>query len=276
MFGAIGRYFRALGYLATGRIDAARRALTTNPYVVQATFDRVIDEKKSRIQQYKDAVARMIAQEEQKLAKVKQLTDDVTHLDQLKQGAAAKARTLVADLKARGFTMEQIKQDPEYLKCMTAFNDFSSTEKEKTDRIAEIEADVKELNTSIANHKIQLQQIMRDIDKLREEAAATVADVITAKEEQEIADMISGISVDRTSKELEDLRDLRQQSKAKARISRELAGTDTKAQEAEFLEYARSTVATTEFDQLIGLAESTDQQTQTTPQRTPEAKLPEA
>ena len=64
MFRAIGRYLRAFGYLITGRIDAARQELSRNPYVVQATFDRIIQEKRNRIQQYKDAVSRMIAQQE--------------------------------------------------------------------------------------------------------------------------------------------------------------------------------------------------------------------
>ena len=45
MFKAIGRYLRAFGYLITGRIDAARKELSTNPYVVQATYDSVIEEK---------------------------------------------------------------------------------------------------------------------------------------------------------------------------------------------------------------------------------------
>jgi hypothetical protein len=54
------------------------------------------------------------------------------------------------------------------------------------------------------------------------------------------------------------LRDLRQRQKAEARISREMAGTDTKVQEAEFMDYARKSVATDEFDKLIGLADATD------------------
>ena len=66
MFRAIGRYFRALGYLLTGRIDRARQALMTNPDVMRATYDQVIRDKTGRIHQYKDAVASMIAQEEKK------------------------------------------------------------------------------------------------------------------------------------------------------------------------------------------------------------------
>ena len=74
MFKAIGRYFRAIGYLFTGRIDDARRTLSTNPAVVKATYDRVIQEKTKRIHQYKDAVGAMIAQEEKKKASLKKLT----------------------------------------------------------------------------------------------------------------------------------------------------------------------------------------------------------
>lgn len=274
MFRAIGKYMRALGYLVTGRIDAARRELSKNPYVVQATYDRIVDEKKQRIQQYKDAVARMIAQEEKKAATIRSLTEEVNKLEQLKEGAAAKARQVVQDLKAAGTPIDQIKQHSDYLKCMTAFNEFANTATEKSQRIEELEADVAEISQSVQSHKVQLQSLMREIEKLKEEATEAVADMITAREEQEINDMISGISQDRTSQELSELRDLRQQQKASARVSRELAGTDTRAQEAEFLDYARKNSSTDEFDQLIGLAgesESTPGETQ----QASDVKLPE-
>lgn len=276
MFRSIGKYFRALGYLVTGRVDRARKTLSSNPHVVQATYDRVVREKKERIQQYKDAVARMITQQEKKSLRVKQLSDDVNQLEQLKEGAAAKARLLVKQLQGRGQVMEQIKQHPDYIKCMTAYNDFSSTEKEKSAHIVELENDVTELGGTIEGHKVQLQQLLREIDKIKQESAEAVADIITAKEEEEIADMISGISDDRTNEELQEMRELRVEQKAKARVAREMAGTDTMQQEAEFLEYARSSSNTDEFDQLIGLAEQTD--TRDAPQaETPrsEPKLPE-
>ena len=259
MFRAIGKYFRALGYLVTGRIDKARKTLSTNPHVVQATYDRVVREKKARIQQYKDAVAKMIAQQEKKAHKLKTLTDDVNKLSRLKEGAAAKARILVKKLQAEGQDMEQIKNNPDYLKCMTAFNDFTSTEKEKSAYIGDLEADVAEIGGSIENHKVQLQSLLREIENIKAESSQAVADMITAKEEEEIADMISGISKDRTNEELAELRELRQETKARARVARELAGTDTQAQEADFLEYARTSETSDEFDALIGLAGEKDE-----------------
>ena len=261
MFGAIGRYLRALGYLLTGKTDAASKALGGNPYVIQATFDRVIREKTTRIQQYKEAVAAMITQQEKKLATLKSLTDEVNRLEQLKQGAAAKAKTTVDKLKGQGVAMDAIKHNEDYLKCLAAFNDFSSTLEEKSTRIAELEVDVKQLGENISGHKLQLQQLLRDLDGLREEASATVADILTAREEESIANMVAGISDDRFSKELQDMRDLRQQHKARARVTREMAGTDNKRQEAEFMEYARTTVRSDEFDKLIGLAAEADAST---------------
>ena len=276
MFKAIGRYFRALGYLVTGRIDAARRAVSTSPHVVNATFDQIIEAKRKSVQQYKDAIARLIVQHEAKMNKIKSLTEDVNRLEQLKEGAAAKARTVITEMKASGATVEQIKAGEDYQTCMNAFNDFSGKIEEKTERIAEYEGEVKELDSTISGHKIQLQQMLRDIENLKEEQATTVAEIITAKEEAELNDMLSGISSDRTSKELSDMRQLREEMKAKATVSKELAGTDTKVQEAEFIEYATKHKASNEFDQLIGLAGEADTASKDAPSQTEgESKLPE-
>lgn len=87
MFKAMGKYVRAVFYLVTFRIDKASETLRTNPGVMSATYDRIIDEKRSRINQYKDAIAAMIAQEESKKQKLKQLTEEIEKLQKLKSGA---------------------------------------------------------------------------------------------------------------------------------------------------------------------------------------------
>ena len=255
MFKAIGRYFRALGYLLTGKIDSARSTLTTHPAVVQATFDHVIEEKRKRIQQYKDAIAALIAQEEKKTADLKKQTEEVTRLEQLKEGAAVMARKVVEKLQG---DIETVKADPEYLKCQAAFKDFRSTLDEKEGRCAELETDINTIHESIANHKIQLQSLLREFEKIQQEKHETVADLITAKEEKELADMMAGISDDQASLELQELRDLRTKAKATARVSRELAGTDTKHLEEQFLQYATKATVDNEFDALIGLTKKAE------------------
>jgi hypothetical protein len=259
MFGAIARWFKAVGYLLTGRIDAARRTLDTNPHVVRAKYDAIIQEKISRIQMYKQAVAGLIAQQEDKMGKIKMLTEDVGRLERLKAGALAKAKQTVDQLQKAGKSQADIQADADYAKCQGAYNDFSSTLAEKQARIAELEKDVEDYGKRIGDHKIQLQHLLRDIENIKAEAADAVADVITSTQEKEIGDMLSGIAQDGTSEELQRLRQTRQELKAEAKISKELGGMDARSQEAEFLEYARKNSANSEFDSLVGLAAKKDQ-----------------
>lgn len=271
MFGAIGRYLRALGYLLTGRIDRARMTLSSHPDVVRATYDQILRDKRSRIQQYKDAVGAMIAQEEKKSTDLKRQTEEVTRLQKLKEGAAIAAKKVVQ--RHQG-DIEAVKGDPEYMKCQAAFKDFSSTLAEKEARCAELEEDIKTLEKSVGGHKTQLQSLLRDLEKLRQEQHEAVADMITAREERELADMISGISEDRSSQELAEMRDLRAKAKASARVSREMAGTDVQRTEAEFLDYAAKSAADTEFDALIGLTKQ-EAEKQPAPPAADRTKIPE-
>lgn len=255
MFRSLAKLFRSIGYLFSGKIDGKRRQISANPAAVRATYDRVIREKKARMQEYKEAVARLITQEQKKTANIRNLSQEVERLEQLKAGAAAKARSMVDSARARGLSAEAIRQEPDYQQCMSAYNDFNSTLKEKTQRIEALEADVAELEGGINGHKVQLQQLLREIEQIKDESSQTVADIITSKEEEELADILTGIGTDRTSEELQELREMRDQARARATVSKELAGTDAAAQEREFLEFARTHQSNDEFDQLIGLAE---------------------
>jgi phage shock protein A len=272
MFKAIARWFKALGYLLTGQVDSARRTLDSNPHVIRAKFDEIVDEKTKRIHQYKQAVAKLIAQEQRKVGKLKELGEEIERLERLKAGALAKAKQATERLKGEGKSMEEIKADEDYRRCLTAFNDFNSTLAEKQQRVAELEADVEEYRKTISDHKVQLQGLLRELEKVKSESAETVADVITAKQEQEIADTLAGIAQDGTAEELQQMRELRQELRAEVKISRELSGSDAKVQEQEFLQYARESEASHEFDALLGLA---DEPAAAAPETAAKESLPE-
>ncbi|MFO1064169.1 MAG: hypothetical protein U0892_09925 [Pirellulales bacterium] len=174
MFKAVGKYVRAVWYLMTFRVDKAGETLRMNPGVVSANYDRIIDEKRKRLNQYKDAVSAMIAQEESKKEKLRTVTEEVGKLEKLRSGAAAKAKKLVEQYIG---DVEAVKRDPEYLKCQAAFKDFSSTLAEKQQRANEIEEDLKQLVANVGGHKTQIQSLMRELDKLKEEKHDAVADI---------------------------------------------------------------------------------------------------
>ncbi|MEZ6087316.1 MAG: hypothetical protein R3C05_04665 [Pirellulaceae bacterium] len=246
---------RAFFYLMTFRINKASETLRMNPGVMSANYDRIISEKRGRINQYKDAIASMIAQEESKKQKLTVVTADIERLEKLKEGAAAKARKIA---QQHGNDPAATKADPEYQRCQAAFKDFSSTLAEKQQRAEELEADLQELVNNINGHKINIQNQMRDLERLAEEKHDAVATVLSATEEKQIADMMTGLAEDRTSEELRELRELRNKAGAAARMSREMAGLDTKRAEDEFMEFAAASEANDEFDQLIGLAAKED------------------
>ena len=99
-----------------------------------------------------------------------------------------------------------MKNDPEYQKCQSAFKDFTSTLAEKRQRAQELDDDLKQLINNVGGHKTQIQALMRELEKIKEEKHDAVADVLSAKEEKQIADMVNGISNDKSSQELQRMR----------------------------------------------------------------------
>ncbi len=258
MFRSIARFFRAIGYLLTGKVDKATEKVASDPNVIRAQFDSILRAKKGQIQEYSGAVAQLLAQQEKKKATMKRLSGDIEKLSSRKAGAGGLARELAVKLKAEGKTSDEIKSDPDFLKHQSAFTDFSSTLGELVERVEEIDGDIKSYAERIAKHKIGLQNLQRDIAKLKDEQADTVADIITAKEERQINDALSGISSDGTGAELERIRDMRDKAKAAATISSELAGTDIRVAEQEYEAYASATASNDEFDALIGNLDEAD------------------
>ena len=269
MANGVTRWFKALWYTLTGQAHEAADRMMENPEAVRGAYEDIITNNKQKIQQFKQAIGQLIALVEQKKSSVKNLTDEVSRLEELKSGAIAKAQETAAQLQGNGLTPEQVKQHTEYTRCVTAYQDFNSNLQEKTGRITALESEIESAQGNIESHKIQITQMHRELDKIKNEQSEAVADLITAREQEEISDMLSGISMDGTSAELTRMREIREKAKGRSKVAQELAGTDSKSEEDEFLTAARSSASSSEFDALIFGAQQTDTQTQKeTPEQT--------
>ncbi len=265
MANGISRFFRSIWYTLTGRAHEAADRMMENPEAVRGAYEDIISDKKGNIQRYKQAIGQLIALVERKKSTVKNLTDEVEKLEELKSGAIAKAQQTAADLQAQGMAPEEVKQHAEYVRCVTAYQEFNTNLEDKTGQISELENDIEEAQAGIDNHKIQITSLHRDLEQIKNEQSEAVADLITAREQEEIADMLSGISMDGTSAELTRMREIREKAKGRSVVAQELAGTDSRAEEQEFLAAARSSSSSDEFDALIFGAQQTDTQTETEP-----------
>ena len=257
------RFFKAIWYTLTGRAHESADRMMENPEAVRGAYEDIISDKKGNIQRYKQAIGQLIALVEQKRSAVKNLTDEVERLEELKAGAIAKAQQTAAELQGQGLAQEEIKVHAEYTRCVTAYQDFNSNLQEKTGRITELEGEIEGAQADVESHKLQITNLHRDLDKIKSEQSEAVADLITAREQEEIADMLSGISMDGTSAELTRMREIREKAKGRSKVAQELAGTDSKNEEQEFLAAARSSSTSDEFDALIFGAQQTDTKTET-------------
>ena len=126
------------------------------------------------------------------------LTDDIDKLEQMKAGTIEKKESITAKLQKEGDSDEEIEQHPDYVRCVAAYNDIHSTLEQKNARIAKLEKDIERLHNDIESHKRQITELHRDLEKIKTEQSEAIADLIAARTQQEIDDLLSGISRDDT------------------------------------------------------------------------------
>lgn len=244
------RWLKAMYYYVTFQFTKAADSLSSNPAVMSANYDSIIADKKNNVKSYKDAIARLISQKTKKEERLASLSESIDKMEKLMAGAKAKASKVAA---AHNGDREAAQNDPEFQRCMTAYKDFSSTCAAKREEADTIEEELQGLGETIESHKNGIQTMMREVENIQQEKGEAVADVISATEEAEIADMLSGVSTDSANEELAKLRELRRDAKSRATVSRETAGLDTKNQEADFLEELSTSQANDEFmDDIFG------------------------
>lgn len=242
MFKAIRRFLRAIGYMLSGRIDSSTKGLNEDPHVVRARFDELMERKRASILQVRNAVAGLIRNVERKRAELQSTHEEITKKERLMSGARAMAAKL-----AKGKERETAQQDPEFIKCMKAYQDFKSSLELLVQRKESLEQDVAQNERDSKGYEIQLQSLHRELQELVDERERSVADVTIARETRAANEAIAGIANDGTADDLRRLRESVAQAKAEAQVTSRLAGTDTARQEAEFIEMAGGLEAESEF-----------------------------
>jgi chromosome segregation ATPase len=254
MFRAIGRFFRAILYSLTGNFDYWAEVWEGTPAAISAKYDAIEREHTVRIQEVKKAVASIMGIQSGKQQRLKSLSVELEKFGRLLSGAMALAQKRVQILQSEGKTPEQIQGDTEYLKCKSAFSDFSSTLEAKKEESSRLHQEVDQHERQLADYEASLQSMVRELQTIRQEKHETVADVQIAKQEKEANDLLAGISQSRTSEERLQMQQMRQRIKSEAGISRKLAGIESQKTEQEFLNYAIANDSGNEFDRIMGLA----------------------
>jgi len=193
-----------------------------------------------------------MTQREMKSLKLRTTTDEIVALEKQKAGAIAMAKKL-----ANGRAEEEIQKNApewtEYQKYKMFYNDFSSTAESKKAMKEQLVGDIKNYDLKIADHTVTLTRLKKEIENLKTKAADNVARIIGAKQEKELNDMLNGLSTGRShDAELARMDEMVANAEAGAKISGQLAGTDTARLTAQFEQAASESAANDEFATLVG------------------------
>lgn len=173
-----------------------QKVLIENIEAVRGVYEDIIRGKQENIQRYKQAIGHLIALIEQKKNSLKGLADEIEKLEKMKKAAIAKSKNVSSELKLSGLSDREIKQHPDYIKHINSYNDFDSTVNEKNSRIDELQPDIERAQQDIEHHKSNITHLHRDMEKIKTEQSEAIADLITAREKEEINGILSDIKVD--------------------------------------------------------------------------------
>ena len=202
MANSITRFFTAIWYKLTGRTHDQMDRLIENPEVLRNAYEVIIRYKQRNIQRYKKAIGMLLAVVKQKESALELLAADINELQKIQANAIAKTEAIAAELQKAGTPAEEIEQHPDYVRCVTASNDFDATLEKKNARVAKLKTEIKRAQEDIESYKLQLTVLHRDLDNIKTELSEALADCITEREQEEIVDMLSGIGVEDPSAEL--------------------------------------------------------------------------
>jgi len=276
MFKAIARYMKAVFALLTGGVNSMRESLNQNKHVIAATFDEIADDQISAVNTMQEVVSQMLAAKERKVSKIEELSKRIKENGEIRDGA----KIMVMELKEKfDLTTPEgqaaLKNTSEYKEAASAYENLSKEIEDDENTLAELELAVEEDEQQLSNRLVQLGEMKDQIEKIKREKRETIADVEASKQEIEINNLINGISESATGSRLQELRELRQNVKAKVKITRTLAGTETKTRKAEFKKFVQKAKANSEFDELLGLGKTVSSQEEVNETEKETTKLPE-
>jgi chromosome segregation ATPase len=249
-------FLRVLLYALTGRFSEMKKAWYGDKYVQIGVFDKQVEKAKLTYSQLEEAVAELMTLDEDNREELRNKTKELQSLEDVKMGAVAKVKKIVAALKAAGKSGPEIESDSEYLKWSKAYDDAESEQDALEERIKELEERVEGDAVTLSQYKAEMSSTQRLQESLKREKNETLADMAVQDRRKKVAQLLSGVALDSSDKELQEIRDARKRIKSQAKLATEIAGTDAKNQRAELMREARSSRSASKFAGLVGLEDA--------------------
>ncbi len=218
LFGAIGRFFGRLFGIGEGALNnASDKMLTANEATIRAQFRKVRDQLLQNHSVVRNAVANLMAINEEKKQETADLTKKSQELETKKLGAVRKFKET---------------NDTKYQEL---FKEFSMQLQKAQEKLTQNSEFIKTNTENIEKYKNQLIILQNKIEELKSQENQAVADITSSRQVTKLNDLLSGLSTDVNMQGLEAIEEARKKSLSNAKLSTELSGTTKSEVDQELL-----------------------------------------
>jgi hypothetical protein len=152
-------------------------------------------------------------------------------------------------LRAQGITDDAaIQADPTYQKFYTAWRDHSSTLKQVQAKVGILQSQFDLLDKKYKESKKLREQILDNIQKIKDKAATAKEGLISANVLKRIEALERGLSITGAGKEIAMLDQISKDAQAEVRVRQDTATTSKEDATEELENYAQDAIAKDEFE----------------------------
>jgi phage shock protein A len=222
-FNAMGRFFRRLFGLGEGALsNASDKILTANESTIRAQFRKVRDKLMNDHATIRNALANLMAINEDKKHDISTLENKIKELETKKIGAVKKFK------------------ETNDLKYQDAFKDCHIQYQKAEEKLKINREFVAQSEENLDRYKRQLIALQGKIEDLKAQEDQAVADIISAREVTKLNEMLAGYSTDIDMQGISVIEEARKKALANAKLSTELTGTSKSDIDKELLEAGSS------------------------------------
>jgi len=216
-------------------LKTSDQLVSGSPDAIRATYRTVEESEIGQYNEMLDAVASLMRQREDTLQEIQRLETQIADYEQEMEGALTLAESETDNTEQHRTAYER------------AFTQKDRLQERLDEQVARSE----QLTESVENYKLQLSQFQDRIGKLRQEGDEAVADLVSSEAIIRIEQRIQGLSTESTDQALSAVRRRVADSKAKAQITSELAGTDVARQRQQYRAAGRASAGSSAFDEML-------------------------
>lgn len=233
MFSSIWRFVSTLGGIVGSKVDQATEGMLTTPAGIKATFGQARGEWTQQYKEVREAVSQLMMLIEEKDQEIQKLNKEHEEVTTKMNGAIEKYKETGEDKYREAFTAAHDRQ------------------KELESRMETLETEKAGLEDKVTGYKDRLTEMQRQIQDLDGKEAEAIADIVSSQQIISLNDRLSNLSTSFKDKNLQAVERKQAQLKAQAKLSSELAGTDSASMDRELMKAGQKTKSDDLFQQML-------------------------